>query len=302
MPAIPSTAMAPAAFSSLSPRLAPLAPLAPAEAPARIDSTTVLPLVDDLRLASAMPSGGTPASWHGLASSDALASPSRGARVPRSIYDHSIVKKTMTNLIYEMSAANERGDGPLSNRELLTRLIEQAPEDGIPPGATPRLLAYRLPSLLLTERGYEPGTMKALYFNLGKLRSLTFREATTQQYVADGKAWLDGLVAWRPEFLVSELSRRSQVAVMLHAKANNVSGLDNWAASDGYEPHVIAVNAVAADHANHLAGKRTVVEAQIEARRVAAGYDAFDQAFMWLMNVVQSVPSFLTAPFGATRR
>lgn len=288
MPAIPPAALAPAGASPLSPLLTPLP----------------MPFVDDLQVVSAMPAGGAPAAWRSAdARETRIESRHRTARMPRSIYDHPLVKKTITHLLRELDAANARGDGPLTNKALLERLIEQAPDHGISPTSIRRFLDYRLPSLLLPGHGFALGTMKALYYNLGKLNLLSASPAPTQRYVAEGRAMLNSLISLQsPELLISEFSGRSKVAVMVHAKANNAPGLDDWDATDGYARHAVATNAVAADFANSLKGTPTVVEAQIEARRIAAGYDPFDQAFMWLMNVVQSVPSFVTAPFEAMRR
>jgi len=322
MPVIPSTALSPSVFSSLDTPLATVSPLAIAAMPAAsaslqsvdstnangrspvLNATLAQSLSADLRLAGVMPLRADTAALHGLDVDDVSeVSANAGLRTRRSTYDHPLVNKTVTNLIYEMSAANARGDGPLSNRALLGRLIDQAPEDGIPPASISRLMAYRLPSLLLTERGFEPGTMKALYYNIGKLKSLAFRQVPTQQYVAEGRALLNSLIAMHHEkLLISELSRQSNVAVMVHAKANNVPGLEDWAATNGYPPHAIATRAVAADHINHERGTPTVVEAQIEARRIAAGRDAFDSAFIWLLNVARQVPPIVTAPFEAMRR
>lgn len=275
MPVIPSVSLSPSVFSP------PAAPPATVEslafAAAQVTSVPLPPV------GSASPRDRSPTLDARLAQLLSADLRSAGvhvaARTRRSIYDHPVVNKTLTNLFYEMSAANARGVGPLSNRELLSRLIEQAPEDGISQASIPRLMAYRLPSLLLTEDGFEPGTMNALYYNLGKLRSFAFRQAPPPPYVAEGRALLDGLIAMdHEEHLVAELSRRSNVAVMVHAKANNVSGLENWAASDGYPQHLIAARAVVLDHVNHERGEPTVVEAQIEARRVVAGNDTLDSA------------------------
>ncbi|WP_140413289.1 hypothetical protein [Pandoraea sp. PE-S2T-3] len=330
MPVIPSTTLSPSVFSPLATPLATVMPIAFAASPATaaslapvvsqrahdrspaLDGRLAQSLSADLRSADAMPlradaaraAAAVTAALHGLEVGDvSQVNANLGARTRRSIYDHPLVNKTLTNLIYEMSAANAHGDGPLSNRALLGRLVDQAPEDGISPASIQRLMAYRLPSLLLTERGFEPGTMQALYYNIGKLRSLAFRQVPTQQYVNEGRALLSGLIAMnQEEYLVAELSRQSNVAVMIHAKANNVSGLEDWAATDGYPPHLVATRAVAVDHVNHEHGKPTVVEAQIEARRIAAGYDAFDSAFLWLVNLVRQVPPIVTAPFEAMRR
>ena len=291
MPAIPSTSLTPVAFSSLSAPLAPHVPVASASLPAHAGLADAVSLAGDLQTAATLP-GGAPASWRcGDADNVPAAATRTASRVPRSVYDHPLVQRTMTNLFYEMEAANERGDAPLSNPVLLDRLLAMAPEDGIKPASIPRLFDFRLPSLLLTEQGFEPGTMKALYYNLGKLRSLPYREATTRQYVEEGKAWLGDLIARRPEFLVSELSHQMRMAVMLHAKANHASALDNWADSNGYDSHVAAVNAVAADYNNHLAGTPTVVEAAIEARRVAEDFNPIEEALMQLMNVADTLPS-----------
>lgn len=291
MPAIPSTSLTPAAFSSLSASLAPHVPVASAAPPVRAGLTDAVSLAGDLQTAATL-QGGAPASWRCSGADNASTTATRAAsRVPRSVYEHPLVQRTMTNLFYEMEAANERGDAPLSNPVLLDRLLAMAPEEGIKPASIPRLFDFRLPSLLLTEQGFEPGTMKALYYNLGKLRSLPYREATTQQYAEEGKAWLGDLIARRPEFLVSELSHQAQMAVMLHAQANNAPGLDNWADSNGYDPHVAAVNAVAADYAHHLEGTPTVVEAAIAAHRVAGGFNPIEEALTQLMNVADTLPS-----------
>ncbi|VVD67507.1 hypothetical protein PIN31115_00421 [Pandoraea iniqua] len=303
MPVIPSTALSPSVFSPPATPLATIAPLAFAASPATA--------------ASLAPVGGQSAHDRSPALDGRLAQSLRAdlrsavnanaeARTRRSVYDHRLVKRAITNLIYEMQAANERGDRPFSNRELLGRLIELAPGDGIRPEAIPQLMDLRLPSLLLTERGFEPGTMDALYYNIGKLRSSSLWLAPTLQYVAEGRALLNSLIRLNhEENLANELDLRTNVAVMVHAKANNVPGLEDWAATDGYPPHLIATRAVAVDHINHERGKLTVVEAQIEARRIDAGYDAvdaFDSAFMWLFNLVQQVPPIVTAPFEALRR
>lgn len=51
------------------------------------------------------------------------------------------------------------------------------------------------------------------------------------------------------------------------------------------------MNALTADYTHHLAGKPTVVEANIEARRVAGGFNPIEEALTPLMNVTDTLPS-----------
>lgn len=312
MPAISSIALPPAAAPSLYSQVTPIAPMAPVGTSTRVDSTRTASFDDDLHVVSAMPSGGTPAAWRAADASGARVAPqSHAARVPRSNFQPGI--RGIKHLIDELNAANERGDGPLSNKALYERLIEQTRGDRYT--SVPALFSLCAPSVLLAERGFELGTMDALYYNFGWLQKNRHAGLSTQHFVDEGRALIKYVIELnKPDLLFDELSFRTQSTVLLHAKANNVSGLENWRGDPGYAcdhddytgeacaERLIAINAVVADFHNEVKGRPTRVEAQIEARRIAPGYDPFDSALMWVINAVQSIPAFVTAPFNTLRR